>query len=173
MRYIFMMTNFAYLSIGSNIHPEENLPAAVRALTEFGKVLAVSNVWETPPVGYLAQPNFLNAAVLLETPEPPETFHARVIRPLEQRLDRVRTENPNAPRTIDLDLTLFNDQILTLGHHHIPDPDILTRAFVTIPLAEIAPDYRHPETGQPLAEIAATFAEEKTEMRRRDDVRLE
>lgn len=166
------MPNLVYLSLGSNIHPEENLPAAVRALREFGKVLAVSSVWETPPVGYLEQPNFLNAAILLETPEPPETFYARVIRPLEHRLDRVRAQNPNAPRTIDLDLSLFNDQILPLGHHHIPDPDILTRAFVAIPLAEIAPAYRHPETGQPLAEIAATFEVEKAAMCVRKDVKL-
>ncbi|MCB9136095.1 MAG: 2-amino-4-hydroxy-6-hydroxymethyldihydropteridine diphosphokinase [Anaerolineales bacterium] len=166
------MPNLAYLSLGSNILPEKNLPAAVRALTGFGKVLAVSNVWETPPVGCVDQPNFLNAAVLLETPEPPETFHARVIRPLEHRLDRVRTENPNAPRTIDLDLSLFNDQILSLGHHHIPDPDILTRAFVAIPLAEIAPTYRHPETGQSLAEIAATFTAEKATMHQRAEVQL-
>jgi 2-amino-4-hydroxy-6-hydroxymethyldihydropteridine diphosphokinase len=164
--------NLAYLALGSNIEPEKNLPAAVRLLSEYGELRAVSSVWETPPVGDSDQPNFWNAAVLLVTPEPAETFHVRVIRPLEQQLHRVRTANPNAPRTIDLDLSLFNDQMLTLAQHRIPDPDILTRAFVAIPLAEIAPTYRHPQTGQTLAQIAEKFTVERETMIRRAEVNL-
>lgn len=166
------MPNLVYLSLGSNIEPEKNLVAALRLLSTHGQVLAVSHVWETPPVGFVSQANFLNAAALLQTDEPAETLHANVIRPIEHTLHRVRTPNPNAPRTIDLDLSLFNEAILVLPHHRIPDPDILTQAFVAIPLAEIAPAYHHPETGQTLAEIAAGFADAMEEMIIREDVRL-
>jgi 2-amino-4-hydroxy-6-hydroxymethyldihydropteridine diphosphokinase len=166
------MLHLAYLSLGSNINPEVNLPAAVQRLKEYGTLCAVSNVWETTPVGFLDQANFLNAAVLLETSEPAETFHARVIRPIEQHLHRVRTGNPNAPRTIDLDLVLYDDQILTLARHQIPAPDILTQAFVAIPLAEIAPTYRHPQTGQTLAQIAAQFGLARAAMVKREEVKL-
>jgi 2-amino-4-hydroxy-6-hydroxymethyldihydropteridine diphosphokinase len=60
-------SNRAYLALGSNVCPEENLPAAVTALAEYGRVVAVSRVWESAPVGFAEQPNFLNAALLLET----------------------------------------------------------------------------------------------------------
>jgi 2-amino-4-hydroxy-6-hydroxymethyldihydropteridine diphosphokinase len=83
----------------------------------------------------------------------------------------VRTENKYGPRTIDVDLVLFNREVLDLGRHHIPDPDILTRPFVAIPLAEIAPDYVHPETGQTLRTMAAALS--TSGMIRRPDIRLE
>jgi len=146
--------NLAYLSLGSNIEPERNLPAAVALLAQFGRVRAVSNVYETAPVGFPDQSDYLNAAVLLET-----TFSARALREeaitqIEAALGRVRTENKNAPRTIDIDIMLFNRDVLQIGKRHIPDSEILERPFVAIPLAEIAPDYVHPETGQTLKEIA-------------------
>ena len=91
---------------------------------------------------------------------------------LASNLARVRTANKNAPRTIDIDIMLFNNDVLTAGHRHVPDPEVLERPFVAIPLAEIAPDYVHPETGQTLKEIARQFDPAKTGMRRRDDVVL-
>ncbi len=166
------MMNLAYLALGSNIDPENHLREAVRLLAQMGRILAVSSVWETPPVGLVEQPNFLNAALLLETECTPDDLRATILRPIEQTLHRVRTENPNAPRTIDLDLALFNQEVMTVGHRHIPDPDILTRAFVAIPLAEIAPAYIHPETGQTLRDIAAGLRVTQETMKKREDVRL-
>jgi 2-amino-4-hydroxy-6-hydroxymethyldihydropteridine diphosphokinase len=146
-------TNLAYLSLGSNIEPERNLPAAVKLLAQYGYVRAVSSVWQTEPVGFAEQPNFLNAAVLLETALSAQALREEAITRIEELLGRVRTENKNAPRTIDIDIMLFNHDILQIGQRHIP-ADILERPFVAIPLVEIAPDYVHPEIGQTCKQIA-------------------
>ena len=165
-------SNLAYLSLGSNIEPERNLPAAVTHLAQFGQVQAVSTVWETLPVGFNDQPNFLNAAVLLETHLSAETLREEAIAGIERTLGRVRTANKNAPRTIDIDIMLFNRDIIQLNGRHIPDPEVLERSFVAIPLAEIAPDYVHPETGRTLKDIAKQFDPASAGMVRREDVEL-
>ena len=165
--------NLAYLSLGSNIEPERHLPAAVAHLTRYGCVRAVSTVWETPPVGFRDQPNFLNAAVLLETDLPAQALREEAIAAIESALGRVRTENKNAPRTIDIDIMLFNYDVLRVGRRRIPDPEVLERSFVAIPLAEIAPEYVHPETGQTLQAIAKRFDSEEAGMRPRKDIVLD
>ena len=148
--------NLAYLSLGSNIEPEQNLPAAVRLLGQFGDVVAVSQFWESEPWGGEQQAKFLNAAVLLKTALSARHLKMGAIAAIEVALKRRRIPgNKNAPRTIDIDISLFNAEVFLLGKNRVPDPEILTRCFVAVPLAEIAPDYRHPETGQTLAEIAA------------------
>jgi 2-amino-4-hydroxy-6-hydroxymethyldihydropteridine diphosphokinase len=164
--------NLAYLSLGSNIEPERHLPSAVAHLAQFGHVRSVSTVWETPPLGFSDQPVFLNAAVLLETNLSAQTLSQEAIPAVEAALGRVRSENKNAPRTIDIDIMLFNRDIIQLDRRHIPDPEVLERPFVAIPLAEIAPDYVHPEIGQTLCQIAGRFDPAATGMRRRDDVTL-
>jgi 2-amino-4-hydroxy-6-hydroxymethyldihydropteridine diphosphokinase len=146
--------NSAYLALGSNIEPERHLLEAVRRLAEFGQVRAASTVWETEPLGLADQPKFLNAVVWLETPLSAQALRGDALPALEAALGRVRTENKNAPRTIDIDLLLFNQQVLQLGKRHIPSPEIQERPFVAIPLAEIAPDYVHPETGRTLRQMA-------------------
>ena len=165
-------TNLAYLSLGSNIDPERNLPAAVSQLGQYGRVRAVSTVWESLPVGLSDQPNFLNATVLLETDLSAQALREEAIVIIEAALGRVRTENKNAPRTIDIDIMLFNRDIIQLKRRRIPDPEMFERPFVAIPLAEIAPDYVHPETGQSLQDIANQLDPTSVAMRRRDDVVL-
>ena len=165
-------TNLAYLSLGSNIDPARNLPAAVTHLAQFGQVGAVSTVWESLPLGFSDQPNFLNAAVILETELSAQALREEAIAEIETALGRVRTENKNAPRTIDIDIMLFNRDVMRLKHRHIPDPEVLERPFVAIPLAEISPDYVHPETGQRLRDIAQQFDATSAGMHRRDDVVL-
>jgi len=162
----------AYILLGSNIDKEWNLPAAVRLLRERCRVVAVSSVYETLPVGRTDQPTFLNAAVLIETPLSPAALKWQVLRPIETQLGRVRTDDPNAPRTIDLDLVLFDDAVFELDGSPIPDPAILKHPHVTLPLAEIAPDYVHPVTGQTLAEIASRLADAPG-ISRRQDIELE
>ena len=168
----FEAANLAYLSLGSNIDPERNLPAAVTLLAQFGQVRAVSSVWQSAPVGFAAQADFLNAAVILETTLSAQRLREQAIAKIEENLKRVRTENKNAPRTIDIDIMLFNEEVFSLGQRHIPDAEVLERTFVAIPLAEIAPDYVHPETGQTLRQIADKFDPEVAGMRRRDDATL-
>jgi 2-amino-4-hydroxy-6-hydroxymethyldihydropteridine diphosphokinase len=160
--------NRVYICLGSNIDAALNLPAAVRLLERYGTVTRVSTVYETFPVGFTDQPNFLNAAVLLET-----SCSLDQVPAVECALGRVRDPaNPNGPRTIDLDVVLFNDAVIRTERHEVPDPDIGRHAFVSIPLAELDPEYRHPRTGETLAEIAARATVPPGDMRPRLDVSL-
>lgn len=164
--------NRFFLSLGSNIQPEINLPRAVSELAAYGQILAVSSVWESAPVGLEDQPNFLNAALLLGAEMSAESFQETAIPAVEAALGRVRSGHKFGPRTIDIDIMLVNEETLSLGHRSIPSPEILERAFVAIPLAEIEPDYRHPLTGQRLDEIVAGFGTEIKRLKRRKDVVL-
>ncbi|NOX54912.1 MAG: 2-amino-4-hydroxy-6-hydroxymethyldihydropteridine diphosphokinase [Planctomycetes bacterium] len=144
-----------YLSLGSNIEPARHLPAAVKALGQYGRIVAVSSAWESPPADGSDQAHYVNAAVLLEADLSPEEFCGQVIPSIEASLGRRRDPlDKYAPRTIDIDLSLVDQDTLQIGHRRIPDPDILTRAFVVVPLAEIAPEYVHPQTGETLQQIA-------------------
>jgi 2-amino-4-hydroxy-6-hydroxymethyldihydropteridine diphosphokinase len=168
--------NRAYLSLGSNIEPARNLPAAVRELCAFGRVGAVSRVWESAPFGTQVSEspaaNYLNGAVLLETELSARAICADAVPQIEKRLGRVRDpRDKNAPRTIDIDLSLFNDEVLTIGHRVIPDPDIEKRVFVAVPLAELDPEYVLPTGRRSLATIAAELSATMQLCLRRD-VRL-
>ncbi len=165
--------NRAYLSLGSNIEPEKNLPAAVAALAKVCRVVAVSHVWESVPFDGSDQANYLNAAVLVETAHSASEFHRDVIVPIEAQLGRVRHPGyKNAPRTIDIDLSLFNEETLSLEQREIPDPDIARRPFVAVPLAELDPEYRHPGLGRTLREIAGETRLKPPALTLRDDVQL-
>lgn len=165
--------NRAYLSLGSNIEPEKNLPAAVAALAKVCHVVTVSHVWESAPYDGSDQANYLNAAVLVETSSSAVAFHRDVIVPIETQLGRIRQAGyKNAPRTIDIDLSLFNDEVLSLDHREIPDPDIPRRPFVAVPLAELDPEYQHPTLGRPLREIAGETRLKPPALTLRDDVKL-
>ena len=164
--------NQALLSLGSNIEPEKNLPAAVRELARYGRVRGVSGVWESPAVGAPGQADYLNAALWLETSLSARELKETAIAAVEAGLGRVRSADRFAPRTIDIDIMFFNRDRIQLGKRRIPDPEALERPFVAIPLAEVAPGYIHPETGESLAEIAARFDPNAAGMRRRADVLL-
>jgi 2-amino-4-hydroxy-6-hydroxymethyldihydropteridine diphosphokinase len=144
----------AYIGLGSNINGEYNMQAAVWLLARQCRLLAVSPVYQTRPVGKLDQPDFVNAVALVGTELSAPALKTRVLASIEDQLQRTRTEDKNAPRTIDLDILLFDDQILELGKRHIPDPEIVQQPHVAVPLADLAPQYSHPKTGQTLAEIA-------------------
>lgn len=161
--------NWAAISLGSNIDPAENLPKAAWELKGLGTIKKVSRVYESAPVGYLDQPNFLNAALLLETSLSAEELKHSALKSIEQKLHRVRDPNNiNAQRTIDLDLSVF----LTPKDSLVLERDILTRAFVAVPLAEILPGFVPPQTGQTLAEIARSLASELETLRPRPDCDL-
>jgi 2-amino-4-hydroxy-6-hydroxymethyldihydropteridine diphosphokinase len=145
--------NRVYIALGSNIEPERNLREAVRLLASRCRLIAVSPVYQTRPVGKTDQPDFLNAAALIVTELEPAALKAQVLQEIERTLGRVRSADKNAPRTIDLDITLYSDQILDLGQRHIPDPDLLRYPHIAVPMADLAPRYVHPETGQTLQEI--------------------
>lgn len=162
--------NTVFLSLGSNIDPDIYLPAGVNRLAALGEVVAVSSIYETLAVGDPTQPNFLNAAVILLTPLSADLLKQQ-LRAIELSLGRQRSADLNAARTIDLDIAFFNHDILLVGKRHIPDPDILAQPYLAQPLAELAPDFIHPETGQTLSAIAAPFLH-RTDIWRRDDMHL-
>lgn len=136
----------AYLSLGSNIDPERNLPEAIRLLSRHGQVKAVSSAWQSHAVGS-SGPDFLNACILLLTPLPAGKLVKQVLRPIEAEMGRVRGPDKNAPRTIDIDLILFDDD----PH----DEDFWTSAFVIVPLAELLPNYPYPLGYEDLATVSS------------------
>jgi 2-amino-4-hydroxy-6-hydroxymethyldihydropteridine diphosphokinase len=155
------MTNRIIVLLGSNIEKERNLPSAVAQLSRLCSVIATSSVYETCPVGLEDQPRFFNAAVLVETALDAYSFRDEILDAIERNLGRVRTSDKNAPRTIDTDIILFNEEVLDLdSDHHIPDPDLLKYRHVVIPIAEISPNLIHPETGETLSSIASRLVEE-------------
>jgi 2-amino-4-hydroxy-6-hydroxymethyldihydropteridine diphosphokinase len=129
------MMHRAYLNVGSNIQPELNLPKAIQLLREHGQVTEISHAWESKSVGYDG-PNFLNCCILFFTNLHPTELKEQIIRPIEAKLGRVRGENKNAPRTIDIDTVLFDEQPLNTEYWDY--------AFVAVPLAELIPDFEHP-----------------------------
>ncbi|MEZ5943848.1 MAG: 2-amino-4-hydroxy-6-hydroxymethyldihydropteridine diphosphokinase [Planctomycetaceae bacterium] len=148
-------TRLAFIALGSNIAPEENLPRAVELLSEQFGPLACSSVWQSAPVGDTNQPDFCNAAVRVETALSPLEFRTQ-LRMVEDQLGRVRDpNNVNAARTIDLDLVLLGEVICDEPPVLLPDPDIPHRPFLIIPLAEIEPNFVHPTLQATLAELAA------------------
>src|ERR1700690_2796354 len=136
----------AYLSLGSNIKPEVHLPKAIQMLKEGGQGRAVSHVWESQAVGSDG-PDFLNACVLFLSNLPPYDLKEQIIRPIEASLGRVRYADKNAPRTIDLDVVLFDETPFNV--------EFWAYAFVVVPLAELIPDFVHPVRGEKLARAAA------------------
>ena len=101
-----------------------------------------------------------------------EQVQATAILQIEEALKRVRGKNTFGPRSIDLDIMLFDDEILDIGHRHIPNPEIYERAFIAIALAEISPNKIHPETGERMDVIASRFSADNWGMIRRSDISL-
>jgi 2-amino-4-hydroxy-6-hydroxymethyldihydropteridine diphosphokinase len=144
-----------YVSAGSNITPEENLQLACRGLTKRFGPLAISGVYRNPPVGF-AGDDFLNLVLRFRTAEPPAVVVAE-LECLHVLAGRVRGPERIAPRTLDLDLLLYGDAIIAEHGIRVPRDDILKFGFVLGPLAELAPDLRHPVTGQTMAGLWAGF----------------
>ncbi len=145
--------------LGSNVDKERNLPAAVRLLAASATVAAVSPVYETAPVGAERSPRFFNAAVLLLTPQTAAELKDGLLSDIERQLRRERSADRNAPRTIDLDIALYDDAILDYTPadgrpRHVPEPDLLRFPHCLQPVADLLPDLPHPETGEPLGRLA-------------------
>ncbi len=137
------MPQLAYLSLGSNIGDREaHLREAIRRLESTGKVRFISSVYETEPVEFTDQPQFLNCAVALETSSTPEQLMLQLLT-IEKAMCRQRIQK-KGPRTIDLDILLFGDEVVDTPGLTIPHPAMQHRRFVLEPLAEIAPEVRHP-----------------------------
>jgi 2-amino-4-hydroxy-6-hydroxymethyldihydropteridine diphosphokinase len=135
----------AYIGLGGNVpsaagEPAATLAASVVRLSELGRVVRRSRLYSTAPVGLADQPRFVNAAVSLETELSPRKLLDALLG-IERDFGRDRTNAiPNGPRTLDLDILLYGQQVLREPGIEVPHPRLAERAFVLVPLSEIAPD---------------------------------
>ena len=140
------------LSLGANLGDRmEKLRAGVQALSAHMDVEAVSSIYETTPVGYGPQEDFLNAAVVGRTGMEPHAFLV-AIQAVEAEQGRERPF-PGAPRTLDIDIIFFGSRIIRDDTLTVPHPSWMERAFVLVPLAEIGADLKDPESQRTVAEI--------------------
>jgi 2-amino-4-hydroxy-6-hydroxymethyldihydropteridine diphosphokinase len=144
----------AYIALGSNqASPLEQVSSALDALAAIpqSRMVATSSFYRTPPLGPQDQPDYLNAAVVLDTDLSAEALLDHTQR-IELEHGRVRKEERWGPRTLDLDLMLFGDEVMHTDRLTVPHYDMKNRAFMLVPLLEIAPECRFPD-GQSVAEI--------------------
>ena len=160
------MKRTAYLSLGSNLGDREgNLREAIARLGELGSVSRVSALYETEPVEVAGQqPWFLNCAAAVETELTPLEFLKRMLA-IEQAMGRKRTQ-PKGPRTIDMDIIFFGDELLDTKELSVPHPAMQHRRFVLAPLAEIAPETMHPVLHRTARELLNSLPADSGSVRR-------
>ncbi len=150
-----------YIALGSNLaNPLHQVQSALNALAELPQttLIATSSLYRTPPLGPQDQPDYLNAVVALDTDLSAENLldHTQKI---EQEHGRVRKDERWGPRTLDLDILLFGDEIINTERLTVPHYDMKNRQFILYPLAEIAPELRFP-SGESLQSVIAQLSAE-------------
>jgi 2-amino-4-hydroxy-6-hydroxymethyldihydropteridine diphosphokinase len=149
-----MKRHHAYIGFGSNLGDRlENCRNAIGALAALPpcSLLKTSSFYETSPVGLVNQPAFINGVVLLETDEDAHWLLRQMLE-IEKTFGRIRNLKWG-PRSIDLDLLFFDDQIINTPELSVPHPSLHERRFVLEPLNEVAPDFRHPSLGKSVADL--------------------
>jgi len=142
----------AYLGLGSNLGDrKQNLIQALELMSQEIEIEELSSIYETEPVGFTQQPLFLNAACRISTELNPEAL-LELVKNIEYKLDR-RPSFPNAPRPIDIDILLYDDRVVNSPILTIPHPRFAERAFVLIPLAEIAAEAINPANGISVSQL--------------------
>ncbi len=147
----------AFISMGSNIDPEVNVREALRRLSRVERILRISTVYMTEPLGRPEQPPYYNCVIAIQTKNEPMILKEQVLRRIEEALGRERSEDKYAPRTIDLDLILYDDLALKTDGLTLPDPEILQRPFLALPLKELEPALVIPGSGLSIEEVASVL----------------
>lgn len=144
-----------YLGLGSNVEPETYLKIGIRELCLRFGVLEMSNIYRSKAVGFDGA-DFLNLVLGFDSDLSPSEIH-QAIEDIHNLAGRQRDESRFSARTLDIDLLLYDDLVLDAAPIRVPRTDILKYSFVLGPLAEIAPDLRHPETGRLITDHWAEF----------------
>lgn len=146
-----------YLGLGSNLGDRQgNIATALELISKFARVVRTSSLYETEPVGFLDQPRFLNAVCEIKTRIPPVQLLV-LLKGIEVNLGRTISFR-NAPRTVDIDVLLYDDIELTTRELVIPHPRLAERAFVLAPLAELSPTLVHPTLKKTAAQLLEEVA---------------
>ncbi len=145
-----------FVSVGSNISPEANIPKALKLLAKRVVVVGISRFFLTEPLGTVG-PAFYNGVIEIETSLSPRDLKYQVLREIENTLGRLRGPDKYAPRPIDLDVIVYEDSIIDEPDLKIPDPDITQRPFLAVPLYDLAPEMLLPGANCALADIISAM----------------
>lgn len=148
----------AYIALGSNIDPDANIRRAILCLARQVRLDAVSMVYRSAALNRPEQAPYYNCVAAIDTGMPPLELKRSVLRNIENELGRIRSADKFAARTIDLDLIVYDDREMNEDGIKLPDPEILERPFLAVPLAELAPNLVLAGFGRPITQIAAGMA---------------
>ncbi len=154
----------AFVAVGSNIDPGRNVRAALEMLSAKEHVTAISNVYRTAPEGRAEQGDYFNCVVEIWTSRAPIDLKRQVLRPIEAVLGRERSSDRFAARTIDLDLILYDEITIETPELTLPDPALLNRPFVALPILELAPDLVVPGSSLALKNLVAGLSHSGLEL---------
>jgi 2-amino-4-hydroxy-6-hydroxymethyldihydropteridine diphosphokinase len=142
-----------YISVASNIDPERNIEAALACLAEVSPVMEISRFYLSPAIDRPDQPDYVNGMVRIVGSWTPHDLKFSVLRPLEQALGRVRTEDRYAARTLDLDIVLFGGLVIRERDLEVPDPELRSRPFLAAALLDLEPGVVLPDTAERLIDL--------------------